>query len=272
MTASSSPIHVGCHFITLPGFLAKSKDEAPASDTLDSELLVAAAQAAASWRDMKYVASRLAALRDDRQLPGIAVCYYVLERPTMPPAITVPFEPVTLDESEPMIRGLVDSAIQPGSPKPKAPNSFSRAFIRVGVPLIVFANIGVQAAVNFFVQRGSIRWSMLGLFVATAAVLVFTMFISYHASDRWFLVPGGVVRRKSLLRSWHGPILRHTPRDTVLIIRPMPMGGGVAQLWRKGVRSERVLTPIELRALIGAWKSPFPAPKLDQMTDLLSTP
>ncbi|MBL8878235.1 MAG: hypothetical protein JNG88_03865 [Phycisphaerales bacterium] len=271
MSANSSASEVRCHFLMLPGFLTKAHQEQPFSDTLDDELLAAAAQAAASWRDAKFVASRLEALRDARQLPGIAVCYYMQDRPTMPGAITVPFEPVTLDEAEPMICGLVDSAVWKGDSKTSPRNSINRTFLRIGIPLMVFANFGIQMAVQLIVHGGLIRWNMFLLLVTSFLIVVGGALIAYHASDRWFLIPGGVVRRKSLLRSWHGPLVRHTPRDTVMIIRPMPMGGGIAQLWRKGSKSERALTPTELRALIGAWKSPLPAPELDRLTDLQPT-
>lgn len=261
---------VGCHVLSLPAFLSRASKNAPNSPTLSPELLQLAAECAAGWRDVRYVAARLETLREDKRLPGIAVCYYDRKEPAIPPPIPVPFEPVPLDEREPVIRGIMESAVPPAGTRPRAIDStVGRWMLRGFLPLILVINIVSQMVVQGIVQQGVARLWVIAIYAVSLVLLFLGFGIAYQLSDRWFLVPGGVLRRKSLLRMLRGPIHRHVPRDTVLILWSFPIGGCRAELWQNGAVSRRYLTEFERNVLLGAWQSPLPAPPLARMTDLL---
>lgn len=261
--------NVNCHIVTAPAFLSRRSHHPPASATLAPELLAAAADAVAGWRDTRYAAARLTALRDEKQLPGIAVLYYDRTEPTIPPPIRVPFEPVPLDESEPVICGIVDSTIRRGGARsPATRSAAARWLVRGGVPVIVLINILAQMVVQGVVQQGVMRYWLIGIYLASIFLVALGCWVAYQLSDRWFLIPGGVLRRKSLLRILRGPLHRHVPRDTVLILRLFPMGGCSAELWQNRLVSRRFFTEMEWHALLGAWQSPLPAPPLERMSDL----
>lgn len=273
-TASSQPSRafapndVRCHFVFVPAFRTRAKNAVATSPTLSADLTAAAAECAVSWRDSKYVALRLAALREAEHLPGIGVIYFDGDAPTLPPPIRVPFEPVTLNENEPMIRGIVDSAVPSGGNAPKETSPLFRVVVRGGIPMGFLIAIFINVLTNAAVQRGPVLWWLIGAYLAMILMIILASAIAFQFGDRWFVIPGGVVRRNSLLRWIYNPIVRHTPGDTVLILRIISTGGALAELWRNRSVSRKAMTPVEWHALLGAWQSPFPAPELEQLSDL----
>lgn len=231
--------------------------------TLPSEVIASVSDYGATWRDNQHVARRLQELRDDMELGGIALWYQRSKAQVDPPApLTVPFEPLLLDESASPLAELCGVAA-PDRDVPRISPRWKRAAVRFGLPLAVVLPQVVNAIVQVAVQRSPFivwLWGAMLVTMIGAGLLLWTL------SDQWLLIPGGVIIRKSLFGKVGRSLTRYTPGDAVLIIRPMPPGHQ-AEVWRgQSVRGSRA-TQLEVIALLAAWQSPIPPPDLERCSD-----
>ena len=94
--------------------------------------------------------------------------------------------------------------------------------------------------------------------------------LMWFLTDDWYIVPGGVIVRRSLFRRVGEKLRLFTPDNTMLVIRPGPPGF-FAEVWKDGLPlASRRTTLLEASALVGAWHSDLDAPPLEQLSDMLA--
>ncbi len=260
-----------CHVVTLFQRASVDKEESRC-DTLPSEDRHAIAAAAATWRDRKYAVKRLAEVMRSRDLPGIAVVYHLglKRRMRLPQPIAVPFEPIPLDETHPVLGQLLE--IEPsaqegaqGRPRPRDP--FRRFLLRIGLPGAIVVNVLVQAGLQ--VSGGEVTpWRIGWAASAVFGILGLVWFFQWLIAAEWLIVPGGAFMRRPRLGRHKSALTRYTPKDTLLITNRVPHGFQL-EFWplsaSKSVRHR--VTDLELAALLAAWQSALTPPPLAQMRD-----
>ena len=240
------------------------------------ETLARVREAAALWRDDRYRAKRLATAIRDLNLPGLTFVFSLKKRElAVPPPLAVPFEPIELDETHPSIPALAESAAGATDGRADAAlvpaRTFRRWFVRFGAPAIILFNVGLQAVIQTITQtavHGFRFWFVAmwgGILLATVLPLVI---YGWYSSAQWFIVPGGVVLRRSFAGKVGKRLELFTPADTILQIGPDNLAW-VAVLARGKQRVTRRLTQIEATALLGAWQSRLRTPEAGELVDLI---
>ena len=217
------------------------------------------------WKNQSKAIRELQDVRRQHNLPPLAIWYLNKNNTTEPPpAVEVPFEPLELDESRSPLDELV-----PGQKddETRRANAFRRGLVRVGLPLAILLpqvlNGGIQLLVN------PTRFTML-LWGAIWGILALVFLMLWWAADDWFIVPGGIVVRRSIWRRVGQKLDLYRPQDTTLIIRMNPPGFAI-EVWRDGFGKQRKATQLEVLAALGAWQSTQPAPSRERLSDLLSS-
>lgn len=238
---------------------------APRCPGLSFDLLAAIGQAGAAWRDDHYKAKRLHEVVRVHGLPGLALFWNRRARPlTLPQPLAVPFEPMELDESHPGLAAICEYSayVERASGRLPRPSVARRWTIRLIIPLVT-TFILMAHSVNVCLAGGLMGAAAFAI-VAIGASVGFAL-LSWWLSDRWLVIPGGVVIRRSLWGRVGASLKRCTPADTILIIRP-GNPGWLAQLWGKWPERRR-LTDVECAVLLAAWQSPIPPPALELLSD-----
>ncbi len=221
----------------------------------------------APWRDARYVVGYLNAVASAHDLRGLVVRYVSLRRPAPPvKPIPVRFEPLPLDETHPSLRSLAETfALGDGAgTAARRPNRWRRLMVKMGIPLLVVLPQLINGIIQIAIQRSRIivyMWVSIFVIFALSAVLV-----RWALSD-WYLVPGGLVLRRHLVRRLGETMQLYTPADSLLILR-MRNGGWAAEVWRGRRPKNQLLTDLEAAALIGAWTSPQEPPDAARISDL----
>jgi len=235
---------------------------------LPEHVVEAAAAAATPWRDSKHIARRLREFATARDLPGAAVWLQPTKtRRELPRPITVPFEPVELDETHPSIAAFSETTDPRGEAelaRARRSSRIKRLMIRVGLPLGILLPQILNGIAQIVIHRKPIVSWIWG---AAITLLLGIWILTWWYAAQWLLVPRGVVVRRSLVGKLGQRLSLHTADDTILIVRPHSPGWQ-AELWRDNRSQSRRLTDIECAVLLGAWQSTLPAPTREQLSDL----
>ncbi len=220
--------------------------------------------AGAAWRDPKAVARRLDELRQQHDLPGLAI-WYALEKnaPTVPQPLDLPFEPLELDEGRAPLAELVAEA--QADEQTRRSNAFRRGLVRIGLPVFVLLPQLFNGVTQILIHRSR---SVVLLWVGIIGVLVLAFGLVWWLADDWFIVPGGIVVRRRLIGRVGERLRLYTPADALLIIR-QNQPGYILEIWQDGRPRQRKVTELEAAAALGAWQSKLPPPDLSQLSDLM---
>lgn len=259
-----------CHVVVLHNpYLTSTRTadlQASCATLTDSDALDAIRQAAAAWRDVPHLGTRLRALQQQRGWRGLAVIHAQgRKRPEVPPPLTVPFEPLALEETNDTLMELAALA-QPDATEREIPGmrTVRRMMARVGVAIIGLVNPAIQAIVHGLLGNTALAALNGGVAILCIGVVVV---LFWATSGRWFVVPGGVIVRRRLWRKVGMRLTRWTPADAILVAHPFPPGWHVALLGARGRETQRMTTR-ELQVLLAAWQDPHSPPALEQMSDL----
>lgn len=196
--------------------------------------------------------------------------------------LTVPFEPLPLDESDERFAHLSDTvdgtcgpATRPASKRQRStawPVS-NRAIALIGfggflLLCIQMCNLALQAVVN-----PSLRW----LTTATLSVMAVSVLLvvtgvwspTRSKSPRWFIVPGGLVHR-SLRRRTNKWNLHVFDRRACLLMLRRERGERrwIVRVADADRQEDITMTRNEATLLLRAWLSPLSPPSADSITDL----
>ena len=252
----AAPAMRGCHIVKL------SQGEAPADlyaecSGLSREALDAVRQAMRRrWESWSFLASHLRSIENEHGLPGLALVYRRagMRDCRVPSPFVVPFEPTILDEKNealPSLCGALDRGERSGHRSPST-STRQRLILRLVLP-IAFVTLGV---VSFVLDFGY-DMSILGLIlVALAGGLVASAAMLWYAWQwgQWLIVPGGV-----LIRRFGATSRCYTPANSTLIVICRRIGFE-AVLCRSYRRFWRLLTDLEVTALLAAWASEVAVP------------
>ncbi len=131
--------------------------------------------------------------------------------------------------------------------------------------LFGFFSLGVAGyrALGQMLRGGvpDIVWQM-GIGLAVGLLISLPRILS---PQQWLLVNGGLVVRASTWRSGDWTMTRFTPADaTIVYWRNLNL---IAVCNQAGARFSRPITPDEAALLSQAWRSPIPAPPVEQLSD-----
>lgn len=219
-------------------------------------------------RPLKYrqAGARLFDLRTKHQLGGLVVWFFgkrTKDSVTVPPPFTVPFEPLELNEFRTPLHDLPGLAESTAEAERMRCPIWRRGFVRLGIPAFVMSIQLINAIIQIAVHRT--LW-IVSLWVAIFAVVALGVALRYWLSDQWFLVPGGVLLRKTLAGKIGETLWLFTPRDSVAVIQ----GQGrmsILEIWRERSVRRRYLTGLEIAAFLAAWRSPLSPPPIDRLSD-----
>lgn len=235
--------------------------------------------ATAGWRDRKYMARYLEGTVKKHRLPGLAVVMYPRkeDQPVIPPGFTVPFEPMQINEDDAQLRTLFESLELPIGPKPARTYAKRTPFLmrlapRFGMPSAAFWALFLNACLQAAILGRVYGLGRHGFWLGPAVVIFLTaafVFVFRSVGRRWFLIPGGVVIRRGVFRQFAVSLVRLTASDSILLIsRHEKISGWHVQIWRESRSWWRIMTDLEMSALLAAWQSAVPAPTLAQLDDL----
>lgn len=261
----------------LSAYLKIESAECPGLDDAAARRLT---EAAATWRDERFRIKRIAEACRQLNLPTLAIVQTIGKKKKLnfeiPPPLTVPFEPIELDETQPALSGMVESFVSSDGDSEvaevKKARWLGRMFVRVGAPSIMLLPVTINAFVQIITQtaiQGFRLWFIamwLGVLGVTFAACFYAV---WRTSAQWMLIPGGLVIRRTFLKNVGTRLERFTPADTMLMLTPFNIGW-TATLFR-GMKSvqRRLLTRMEATALLAAWQSPIPPRSAEEMSDLL---
>lgn len=106
-------------------------------------------------------------------------------------------------------------------------------------------------------------------FIVYATILIVSTLILWRRSAAWFIVPGGLMRRRTFWKGWGIPVERWTPADTLLILKYQQGNLRLLLHPKVGASQRKLLTQWEAIALLAAWQSPITPRPIESMCDLL---
>lgn len=251
-----------CHVVTIPLSKQGVAGEAECR-TLGGDAVRTIRQAASLWRDPEYVMRDLRALCAQSARDGLIVWFVPIDRAMRVPApLEVPIEPLLLRETTPAIIALAAGEDRGGASTTWRAVPWRRWLARLGTTAVLVPML-VQGLL--LVSFTSEPWERVLWSAVTFCIVVATVG-AWLLSHDWYLVPGGIVARRTLGQA-AVQVRRRTRRDAVLVIRPLAVNWGAELLGPHDVL-ERPLTDIECLALLRAWQSPLEPPSAERMTDL----
>jgi hypothetical protein len=249
-------------------------------EDLPDEAYRAVSAATAGWRDRKYMVKYLRGMVQEYDLPGLAVVIYPRneDHPVVPPGLGVPFEPIPINETDDRLRNLLNSvdAVETGleGGATRAPKAwFKRFAVRSGVPVVLFwlmlINLSFQWS-NLFRLRGFGGLHALWIsFLMTIALVILIIVLVRWWRGQWFLVPGGAVLRRGSAGRFSISLTRFVAADSILLVQKQEkLAGWHVEFWQWPKKWGTMMTDLEKTALLAAWRSTLPAPRLDQLDDL----
>ncbi len=102
-----------------------------------------------------------------------------------------------------------------------------RMFVRIGAPAIVLLNISIQAITQTITQtakQGFHLWFIamwMGILGVTIAACGYAL---WRTSAQWYLIPGGVIVRRTFWKNVGTKLERFIPADTLLTLAPDNIG------------------------------------------------
>lgn len=238
-------------------------------------------EAGATWRDEKFRLQRMADVCRELNLPPFALLQTPGSRKKnqfeVPLPLAVPFEPIELNETQPALAGIIETLVlnDEGSADAVVRRSpwYTRSFVRLGALSIIMFNVTIQSVVQTITQtamHGFRFWFIAmiwGIFAITVGGCAYWL---WRTSAQWFLIPGGVVIRRTFWKKFGVKLERYAPADTLLMI-VQDNFGWYASLIRKNRPAHRKhFTRMEATALLAAWQSPILAKRVNEMSDLVS--
>ena len=265
------PRTTGCHLVQI-GYEPESRNPVAKCETLPAELCVEIAAKAPEWRDIKYQVRDWWTIIRRESLPGIAVIRETKRKAILRlfDPITVAFEPTALNERDPALSQIAmagDGRPTAAEPTSKPMASWKRSLLIAGIPGVLSIALCaglVLDAIDFGVKSHQFLMR-LGLLVALQFCIAT---VAPFRADEWWIVPGAVVTRQTILKLRTGKPQRFTPADSILFLREIPRGWQ-AEFWHDDKVHVRRLTSLETSALLAAWRSPLPPPTLDQLREIL---
>lgn len=264
------PASPACHVVTLSTTTpldTRTGAWTAACATLGEDDRLAVREAGALWRDLKYVRQRLQALARDRGWPGLALVYAVRHNVAAPPPLDMPIEPLELSEGNPAIRAIVEraAAADPATETSAAFRAWRRVLARVGTGFIGFISPLFNAIAGLAMRNWWQVYVNAGIMVLGIVVIGVVWWVT---SAQWFIVPGGLIRRRGVAGKVGVQLTRFRPSDSLLLARSLPPTGWHVSLVHGDHQTTLRLTAIELSALLAAWQSPLPCPEIEQLDDL----
>lgn len=238
------------------------------------------AAAGAAWRDERFRLKRIADVCRELNLPPFAILQTIGKKKRLhleaPPPLTVPFEPIELDETHPVLAGIVENLIvadgDPDDATIRRSPWYARSFVRLGAAAIVMLNMTIQAVVQTIAQSAAhgfrlwfiaMIWGIWGLVAAGCAYGL------WRTSAQWLLIPGGVIIRRTFWKNVGTKLERYTPADTLLMMAPDNIGWWTSLIRKEKAIHRKRFTRMEATALLAAWQSPIPPKRLNEMSDLI---
>ncbi|NLE59446.1 MAG: hypothetical protein GX616_13875 [Planctomycetes bacterium] len=276
---------VACHVISA-GYAPGSDEWNVECATLDPAILKLLREASHPSQGQAAMARHVLAAARENNLPGVAIIWNATPYPPLPehllasaslylappPAWTVLFEPAELDETDPTILMIcdMDPIRQVQTARSERVSPFHPA--RWGVSYLLATLLAVLmmlCSCCFLPPLVALRGPGLLALLLIIVCLVYVVFrrIVLGASEKWLLVPRGVVIRREPALSRKSELRLFTPADTLLMLTPEPPG------WRATLndgsrRFSRIWTRIEATALLRAWQSPCSPPHVDRLVDM----
>ena len=212
----------------------------------------------------------LRAVRERHGTPPLAF----LQTTAGPDALEVPtpvatdFTPLKLDDSQAALESLLGTGVAEDvlRGEPPAHGELRRAVAPYLVPIVSLTWLAAWATGLW------LAWSELAAYPARASVGVtcfgvamFTYWLLVvQVARAWYLLPGGLARRRigSSLMRWRWE--RFTPTDTVLSVIETEAGWR-ATLDTGGIVHRMALTRLEVAALLAAWTGDLAPPTLAEL-------
>lgn len=235
--------------------------------TLDTGDRLAIRDAAALWRDWKPARQRLQALCRERGWPGLVLVYAIKRKFTPPPPLDMPIEPLEVSESNPAIRAIAEraGAAETTTETSAAIRAWRRALARGGTGFIGFVSPLINAIVGLAMRNWTQFYINAG--IMALGIVIFGV-VWWVTSAQWFIVPGGLIRRRGVVGKVGVQLTRFRPADTLLVARPFPPAGWQVSLVTGEHEAALRLTPLELSVLLALWQSALPCPAIEQLDDL----
>jgi hypothetical protein len=178
------------------------------------------------------------------------------------------FEPIPLDETGNLFSQLEPDAGQNSTDAPATTSSLMRN-IRLGggwlmiAPFSLLLLMGVIESIRSKrISPNLIQWSVM-----TLIVLLGIGKGAQRSRFQWFLVPGGLVVRRTRRWKKEWQIELYKRAESVLVLRSSN------RIWAAHVanpehNAKASMTQREAQMLLRAWLSPLPTPPLEQLSDL----
>lgn len=254
-----------CHIVGVPQGVP-TREVRAACDTLSRECLDDITLAVRTWRDHGNLAVALSSVIKRFQLPGLTVVRSPRsdQECTIPEPAVLPFEPTDLDETHPALVPLSeqlwpsDARAQP-CPRPSRRHRVLRSVVAPGLA-IVFLSFYLFLE---FGQFGSF-FTNLVIILSMGLIAAAVWAVLSWRNGHWFVVPGGVVVRRSII-GWLSRRSRlYTPGNSILFVeRTWPdWQATICEGYQSVGRS---LTDVERAVLLAAWRSPVEPPDLSEL-------
>jgi len=228
--------------------------------------------------NLKRVAQSLA--RQGRTGAAVRIAKPKRTAPIQP--LSVPFEPLPLDESVPLFVGLEQEGgtVQDGTRAEQARDvsvdgSYSRRGLRRRILLsggwVIVAMFAFNAAI------GGVESYRVGhvTFNAVLWTLYFIVAVvgvggrgAWRSRQQWLLVPGGLASRRARFRRRDWELHLFQRESSVLILRNQWRHFWWAYVADRQTVQMAGMTPREAVMLLRAWLSPLPTPPLERLSDL----
>lgn len=238
---------------------------------LDPDLAESLYEAVKPGRSDSYRRRDLWSFVENKAIPGVAIVDERLASRRLPTCrpIKVPFEPIPLDESHPTLVELAELSAGDDHVAPLRRGYFApfrRYAVRTGLSaswttFLVFQFIRVaKAGVH---SQEFLAYLMLFVFLAAIPFLLL-----WAGSNRWLIIPGGVVVRAFWWRRGPKGLRRYTPATAMLFVAEKGRAWIAKLCDQDGVLYMCMLTQLECIALLGAWQCPLPPPDANKLVDL----
>lgn len=192
--------------------------------------------------------------------------------------VKTPFEPRLIEAEDPLLDSDDDSEVSlvpsedvtgttPNAPKLDGNRRTRRTVALIGIAMIAASILWVAAELA---QSPRIQWITDMLFPLTGTVLVAITIWGLRGllnRDRWLLVPGGVVLRRSRGARSGVEIHLFDRRKSVACVLELTDSDWLVTLQSGQSVAQRRVTPPQLKRFLRTWLSPIPPP-VERLVDL----
>lgn len=236
------------------------------------------------------LAANLRAQCRRRGVFGAVVTLYRETEPVLIAPLQVPFEPIALDESLRAFREIADAAADSPNPsgaaalhqlatagRPASSASESTASesgarfrrrLRMGQAWIApILAVTMLIGVSRYVRTGQFEWGTV-VFATLFIISVATLIAPIGVTTPYFLVNGGLVRRKAPFFAARCELHLFRREESVLIVAHQAKWRWFWMVFDKTRHASQLGTRDEAIMLLCAWLSPLPPPDVTRMDDL----